>query len=402
MPRSMSTLRRTLALVGVLLLALVALADAVYLTLVHVDLETGAGGIGRICHALSKTGCEVTGGRFGDLFGVPVAVIGGGGVLAIFVCAVIALARRRDDAHPSHPLLVLLSGGAVLASLVMAGLSAIERAYCPFCVFWYLLNAAMFAAAFAADGGGLGSAPARGLRALRRPVGWIIAAAMVVGVGVGQVGHGRALERVGALVAKQVEEEITATLARAPITDLDLSGQPRRRYGGPGEPVTIVELGDFECPYCRQLWFHAERYFEETKRPLEVVFVNFPLDSTCNPTTRGNLHQQACLAALAGECAESMGRFWEYADRLFERQPDLGRAALLESAGELGLDVDTFAACIDDPATAAAIRRDIVIGEKAGVRGTPTVLIGGYKLSGVVRRPFFEGILGRIQGPAPE
>ncbi len=395
----MSTTRRSLALAAILLLGLLSLVDAGYLTLVHVDLETGAGGIGRICHALSKTGCEVTGGRFGELFGLPVAVIGGAGVLATLAAAIVALVRRRDDAHPSHALLVGLTGVALLTSILMAVLSLVENAYCPFCVIWYLLNAASFAAAVAAHDRPIGQAITGALGACRRTVGVLAAVVFCIGIGLGQAGYRTALERIGAIVDQQVKTEIAAALARPRITDLDLRDQPRRRVGGPGEPILIVEFGDFECPYCRQLWVHSERYFAATARPLEVVFINFPLDSACNVRSQSTLHPQACLAAYAGECALGQGHFWEYADRLFDRQPDLGRAALIDTAAKLGLDIAAFEQCLDDPATAAAIKTDVSLGAKAKIRGTPMVLIDGHRLTGVIRRPFFEGILSALQGP---
>jgi len=397
----MSTVRRSLALVTLFLLGLVALVDAAYLTLVHVDLETGAGGIGRICHALSKTGCEVTGGRFGDILGVPVAVLGGAGVLAIMVLAIVGLVRRRDDGHPSHALLVGLTGFALFASLVMAVISLIEGAYCPFCVIWYLLNAAMFALAFAVHDRALAPALADAAQALRRPPGIIAIITFAASLGLGQFFYNGALAWQTKVVDATVQQEINAALARPRITDLDLRGQPRRRVGGPGEPTLIVEFGDFECPYCRQLWDHSERYFDATSRPLEIVFINFPLDAACNSSSQGSLHPQACFAAYAGECAEQQGRFWEYADRLFALQPDLGRATLLETARELGLDMAKFEKCVDAPSTAAAIEADVNLGVKAKLRGTPMVLIGGYKLVGVVRAPFFEGMLTAVQGPAP-
>jgi len=397
----MSTGQRSLALAAILFLALVSLADAAYLTLVHVDLVTGAGGIGRICHALSKTGCEVTGGRFGDLFGIPVAVIGAAGVLAILVTAIVALVRRRDPEHPSHAVLFGLTGTALLASLLMGALSLVEGAYCPFCVIWYLLSAASFAAAAASLDRTLVEGARSFLPALRRPAGVVAIVAFAVGMGLFQFGYTKVLGKIGSMVELQVREEIEAALARPRITDLDLSGQPRRRVGGPGEPTLIVEFGDFECPYCRQLWDHTERYFAATSRPLEIVFVNYPLDASCNANSDESLHPQACLAAYAGECAEAQGRFWEYAERLFHRQPDLGRADLLATAAELGLDLPSFERCLADPATAAAIVKDVNLGTKSRIRGTPMILIDGYKLAGVVRAPFMEGMLARVQGPLP-
>ncbi len=397
----MSTGQRSLALAALLLLALVSLADATYLTLVHVDLVTGAGGIGRICHALSKTGCEVTGGRFGDLLGIPVAVIGAAGVLAILVTTIVALVRRRDPEHPSHAVLFGLTGVALLASLLMGALSLVEGAYCPFCVIWYLLSAACFAAATASLDRPIAEGIRRFLPALGRPAGIIAVVSFAIGMGLFQLGYHRVLATIGAMVEVQVKEEIEAALARPRITDLDLQGQPRRRVGGPGEPTLIVEFGDFECPYCRQLWDHSERYFDGTSRPLEIVFINYPLDASCNARTEGSLHPQACFAAYAGECAEAQGRFWEYAGALFHRQPDLGRQALIDTAAKLGLDMPSFERCLDDPATAAAIVKDVNLGTKARIRGTPMVLIDGYKLAGVVRAPFLEGMLERVQGPAP-
>ncbi|HFE44532.1 MAG TPA: hypothetical protein ENJ18_03420 [Nannocystis exedens] len=397
----MSTTRRSLALAAILLLGLLSLVDAGYLTLVHVDLETGAGGIGQICHALSKTGCEVTGGRFGELFGLPVAVIGGAGALATLAAAIVALVRLRDDTHPSHALVVGLTGLALLASVLMAVLSFVEHAYCPFCVIWYVLNTASFAAALAALDRSLGEAATGALRAAGKPVGVLAIIVFCASLGLGLAGYRKALTRIGRIVDQQVKTEIAAALARPRITDLDLRDQPRRRVGGPGEPTLIVEFGDFECPYCRQLWLHSERYFDATTRPLEIVFINFPLDSACNARSQSTLHPQACLAAYAGECALKQGRFWEYADRLFDQQPDLRRADLIDTALTLGLDSAAFEQCLDDPATAAAINADVALGAKAKIRGTPMVLIDGHRLTGVVRRPFLEGMLQAIQGPAP-
>ncbi len=397
----MSTTRRSFALAAILLLGLLSLVDAAYLTLVHVDLETGAGGIGRICHALSKTGCEVTGGRFGELFGLPVAVIGGAGALATMAVTILALVRRRDNSDPSHALVVGLTGLALLTSILMAALSFVENAYCPFCVIWYLLNAASFAAAVAAFDRALGEAITGALKAASKPAGVLAVIIFCAGLGLGLAAYRQALVRIGAMVDQQVKTEIAAALARPRITDLDLRDQPRRRVGGPGEPILIVEFGDFECPYCRQLWVHSERYFAATTRPLEIVFINFPLDSACNVRSQSSLHPQACLAAYAGECALKQGHFWEYADRLFDRQPDLGRAQLIDTAATLGLDSAAFEQCLDDPATAAAIEADVSLGAKAKIRGTPMVLIDGHRLTGVVRRPFFEGMLNALQGPSP-
>ncbi len=392
----MSKHRRALALAGVVLLALAGVADGIYLSLVHIDLELGGGGIGRLCHALSRTGCEVTGGRYGALFGLPVALVGAAGALATLVVALLALARRRDDRHPSHAALVGLAAASVAASLLMALLSALEGGYCPFCVVWYGINALLLVLALVAARRPLAELAPAAVQSPASAPGLVALGVFAAGLGGGAHWYGGAFARSEAALDARVRHDLDAILARPPLRGLDLQGNPRRRVGGPGEPVTIVEFSDFECPYCRQLWDHTERYFAATARPLEVVFVNYPLDAACNPAARAGMHEHACLAALASECADRQGRFWDYADRVFEHQPDLARATLLGHADALGLDRVSFETCLDDPATRTAIDADLTLARAAGVTGTPTVVIGGYKITGVVRRPLLDALLDAI------
>ena len=396
----MSPHRRALALIGVVVAAALAVADGVYLTLVHIDLELGGGGIGRLCHALSRTGCAVTGGRFGALFGLPVALYGAAGALATAAAAIAALRRRREDGHPSHAAVAGLGALSLGAALVMAALSALEGAFCPFCVAWYGLCAAMAGLGAAAAGGPRRALVMAALRSPATATGALAAAIFAVGVGGGAALYQAAGARAEAALAARVAAEVAATLAGPRLVGLDVAGNPRRRVGGAGEPVVIVEFSDFECPYCRRLWEATEGYFAGTERAIEVVFVNFPLDAACNPAARAGMHERACLAALAGECAERQGRFWEFAGAVFAGQPDLERADLLGHARRLGLDVLALETCIDDPATRRAIEADLALARRAGVTGTPTLVIDGYKVTGVVRGPFLEGLLAATRGRA--
>jgi protein-disulfide isomerase/uncharacterized membrane protein len=390
---------RALALLAVLLLALLGAADGLYLSLVHIDLELGAGGIGRICHALARDGCEVTAGRYGALFGLPIALYGAAGALATAAAALFALFQRRHPAHPAPTVVFALALVGALASCAMALISALEGSFCPFCLLWYLLNALILIAALTALPRPIAPHLPAALRSPATLPGLVAALIFALTLAAGARWYQSAHERAEAALSARIAEEVAAVLAKPRLTGLAPGDNPRQRHGpasADSDVITIYEFSDFECPYCAQLWTHAERAFAASPRPIEVIFVNFPLDAACNPAARAGMHEHACLAAIAGECAHRQGQFWPYAARVFAGQPTLDRRALLARAADLGLDQPAFTACLDDPAVLEAIRADLRLARAAGVTGTPTLIIDGYKYTGVARRPLIEALLNAV------
>ena len=94
------------------------------------------------------------------------------------------------------------------------------------------------------------------------------------------------------------------------------------------------------------------------------------------------MHTLARPAHEAARCAGASGKYWAYHDRLFAAQPAFRRADLLAYAGELGLDRDAFARCLDDRRFAADVERDIEEAQALGIRSTPTFLINGERVIG--------------------
>lgn len=109
-----------------------------------------------------------------------------------------------------------------------------------------------------------------------------------------------------------------------------------------------------------------ERDYVKTGK-VKYVFRDFPIES---------IHKQAFKAHEAANCAREQGKYWEMHERLFANQRALGVKDLTRYAGALGLDVPTFERCLSSGKHAAEIRKDIADGAKAGVRGTPTFLLG--------------------------
>ncbi len=143
--------------------------------------------------------------------------------------------------------------------------------------------------------------------------------------------------------------------------------------GPPSAPVTLVEYGDYECPYCGQAHPVVKEIAREMGGELCFVFRHFPL-------TR--VHPHAERAAEAAEAAGAQGRFWQMHDLLFENQDALEDADLLSYARMLGLDLARFALELDNGVYTARVRADFLSGVRSGVNGTPTFFINGWRHEG--------------------
>ncbi len=119
----------------------------------------------------------------------------------------------------------------------------------------------------------------------------------------------------------------TAAELTLPVGDRD------HLQGPPDAAVTLVEYGDYECPHCGRAYPIVKEVQKQMGRRLRFVYRNFPLRDS---------HPYAQHAAEAAEAAGAQGKFWEMHDRLFERQFALDDDALIEYAGDLGLDVARF------------------------------------------------------------
>lgn len=155
---------------------------------------------------------------------------------------------------------------------------------------------------------------------------------------------------------------------------------------GPADaPVTIVEYSDFTCSYCRRFYETLlGPLFERYGSKVRVVYKNFPLTG---------LRAWSEDAAIAGACAFRQGnqRFWALHDRLFQETFRLreGRPLLRELAGEVGLDVPAFTACLDQRDGLVDVARDVTEGERLGVDGTPTFFVNGRPIPGLVPTELF-------------
>jgi protein-disulfide isomerase len=187
---------------------------------------------------------------------------------------------------------------------------------------------------------------------------------------------GAAQEAVATAVASIPRDSVAAVPTPIPRQNVSTEGAPA--WGPPDAKVTIVEFSDFQCPYCEI--FFKETYpliREKYGNKVRFVYRNFPLTQ---------IHPDANRAALAAECANEQGKFWEYHDMLFNNQKNLSRDALVQYASQVNVaDSQKFAACLDSAKFQSKIQSDFDAGIGYSVSGTPTFFINGNILVGAQR-----------------
>jgi protein-disulfide isomerase len=140
--------------------------------------------------------------------------------------------------------------------------------------------------------------------------------------------------------------------------------------GDSGAVCTLVEYGDYECPYCGSAYPIVKRIQKHFGKRLRFVFRNFPL---------AEAHPHAESAAESAEFAGAHHKFWEMHDALYENQDRLGGALYLELAKELKLSPADLRASLEKREFLPKVRADFSGGARSGVNGTPTFYINGHR-----------------------
>jgi len=143
--------------------------------------------------------------------------------------------------------------------------------------------------------------------------------------------------------------------------------------GAADAPLTLVEYGDYQCPYCGAAYPVVKRLQKTLGNKLRFVFRNFPLTQ---------LHPYALIAAQAAEAAALQGKFWEMHDLLFEEQRLLKPESIHPWAERIGLNLEQFENDVKQGVVEKRIKEDRQSGIRSGVNGTPTFFINGNRHDG--------------------
>lgn len=148
---------------------------------------------------------------------------------------------------------------------------------------------------------------------------------------------------------------------------------------GPADAaVTLVEYGDYECPYCGRAFPILKEVQARLEGRLRFVYRHFPLRE---------MHPHAEAAAEAAEAAAAQAKFWPMHERLYLHQRELDDAGLLQHAAAVGADPDRVERELSAHLYEPRVRQDVLSGARSGVNGTPTFFINGVRYDGLWDAP---------------
>ncbi|MGY5151740.1 MAG: DsbA family protein [Candidatus Nitrosopumilus sp. bin_6a] len=187
------------------------------------------------------------------------------------------------------------------------------------------------------------------------------------------------------IVRKQELEKLEQRMEELKTPEISLFFQISKDndpiLGDPKAPVSIIEFSNYQCQFCARFYSDTlpllySEYIETGK--VNIIYRDFPIQK---------IYSNAMSTALASECANEQGKFWEYHDMLFETQNswkqskyDLLILTLKQFAKELNLNQEKFDSCLDSSKYAEEINQDIADGEKYLVLGTPTFFVGNEEM----------------------
>jgi protein-disulfide isomerase len=374
------------------MLAILGTVVSVLSTLDHLEYVAPLSDGSTFCAAVAASGCtSAHASPSSEVFGIPITLYGLGFYVAVLVLTGWAAFRGRatgvgrtgGSAQWAPVAVSALSVLSVLYSLYLASVLYRRGAVCPFCLVLYGVNLGLVGVATAWAGPAWRHAGA----ALRASVRALGLAAIVGGLTLAMTATMYFLARAGREASTR------------PVT----SGLPSGRlalpdriptHGPPGATSELVVFADFECPACARLHATVNQVVRKLgKDAPRVRFVNFPLDTQCNPYSTRRVHESACLDARGALCAAREGVFWEYAGIRFSSPGRHEQEDVVNTAKAIGLDAEAFSACMDAPETGRLLAEDIELARAAGVTATPTYLLDGQKYVGATTPAALERML---------
>ena len=167
------------------------------------------------------------------------------------------------------------------------------------------------------------------------------------------------------------------------IEDIIRSENPQK--GLKNAAVTIVAFIDFECPYCQEDHLNIKDILDNYGPTVRLVIKHLPFIS---------LHPNTQKVALASMCADEQSKFWEYYDKMYERQTTaISDEYITTSAANIGLDLTLFTKCLSSQKYKRVVEQDMADALRIGVRGTPTYIVGSDVIEGKVDRNTWDEII---------
>lgn len=348
-----------------------------------------------VCDVSAKVSCtNVARSDYAEpLKGLPLSTLAAGWFLGIALVALMSLGSAMQEEGQR----ALLAAGCVglLTSLAYLAVMAFKlKTFCLFCLGVDVANLAIFILALS-----LKPSSPRGKLAAGPWIAFLgVGLVALIAVAVGFTGFAPAENPLTAGLDAPSDSALTsvASTPEAPIRspeELMYEAAVNAALSGPvlavnagsefpssgpmNAPVTIVEFADFQCSHCKHAFEELAPLLQHYSGRLRVVFRQFPLDRSCNPSLPREIHDSACEAARVALCAGDQGKYLEAAGALFNRQEEF-KPGLPQSIGAGRVpDPAKFAACVAAPRTSARVTVDVDEAIKLEIHGTPAFFVNG-------------------------
>ena len=370
--------------IGLLFLILLSIILHGYLTSHYYPLHYGIAQEPAGCNISEKFNCDaVAASPYAQVLGIPLSVFG---IITHIVLLFLVLGwwlSLADEPKVWLRSALGLSLVSLLASLVMGAISATQLStYCLVCIFLYFLSFGIFFLLLR-----LSEKPHPQLfdclQSGKVPLGLIVSIPLVAWLTHKSVYQGYDGDKLELALKSLVE-----AWERAPQSSIEET-MPSFVMGAKGSPkMVIAEFADFRCGHCKFAAPTLHAFVKAHEKHVQLRFFSFPLDGDCNDLVPGG-DGISCLLASAVICAETAQQGRDMHDQIFAAFNEFSRTSkksevksnLTQMAEKLGLESSQFEECLAAVETRDQLKAQIKLGDRVGVKGTPTILVNGKKLN---------------------
>ncbi len=387
-------MRQRNSLLTILVLAIIGLAAATYLTQLHLQVITGQQTDFGFCDISRTISCEtVSASPYSTWFNIPIAWLGA--ILYLFwtLLAIAGLWPRKSLAEGSIALIFCTAALALGTDIVLAGIMVFRiHSLCLLCLLTYVLNACILFLAWRAWKEPVSSAARACVTALSPFSGSgrvFFPALCLILLGITAAGAYGLRQAENSALADFNAEAFRQFSHMASRYSVDTSHDPW--MGATNPELTIVEFSDFQCPHCKRAHFILQAILPSYFDHVRFVYKNLPLGKGCNPALQAlphDFHPAACALAELGEAAHIQGKFWQLHDYLFRHQHEfsgrtLNQDELLAIAARTGLDVARVRRALGSHNFRESVQADVREATRLNIHGTPAFLLNGLKINGM-------------------
>ncbi len=358
---------------------LVTVGLFVYLTLHHYAVKLGISADG-ICSINEKLNCDAAAtSSFSELFGTPVAVLGGTFHFLLFGFILFLKFDWLEKTVYSQTTLRALLAIAAIVSVVMGLISIIYvKVYCPFCMATYVMSFINLALGWNLFLVSEKLQPRLFLNQYRAYFIFLVSIPVIAWMIAGMLQENNGLAEVKKMIPEKIEQWRSSPVYLFNSTD----GLTRL---GLAAKITVVEFADFKCPHCKNAATTIDSFMKGNPE-VTFVFKPYPLDGNCNNAISTKGDGSRCTLAAWVLCAEKNDhRGWDLHHWIFKKQEELFQVTdfkpyLAELEKNFKIDTAKLTACSESNETYELIRHLADEGTKAQVNGTPTIFMNGKKL----------------------